>query len=260
MRRCAEKGLVYYQFDSFPDDAVQHALFTRLGGVSRSPFASLNLGRSVGDDPEAIEQNYARVCEVLNVARGQLVTAHQVHSDHVAVVGPADAGKLLSLTDALMSDSPDVTLTLRFADCVPVLLADPVKGVVGVAHAGWKGSLNRIAARTIEAMEAQYGCRAADVVAGIGPSIGPCCYRIREDVAAGVREAFADTDGILWSDPDGSTVFDLWEANRRVLNEAGVSRVEMSGLCTSCRCNEFYSHRREDGRTGRAAVFIRLQR
>lgn len=259
MRRRQDNGLVYYQFEALSAcSGLIHGVFTRLGGDSQPPFATLNLGRGVGDAPAAVEENYRRIARALGVEPTSFVTGYQVHSDHVVVVTNDMAGQLLPATDALVTQASRVTLTLRFADCVPILLFDPTQRAIGVAHAGWKGTLSRIAGKAIRAMEAAFGSRPEDIIAGIGPSIGPCCYEIGPDVLEQVEAVFGDTDGLLQDNPHGRVHLDLWAANRRVLAEEGVRVIELGNLCTSCHKDEFYSHRGEAGLTGRFGAFVAL--
>jgi YfiH family protein len=145
---------------------------------------------------------------------------------------------------------------LRFADCTPVLLHDPVRRVVGLAHGGWRGIAAGVARRAVQAMRDAYGCRPADIVAGIGPAIGPCCYEVGEDVAGAIGRAFPGAPGLLSPRPNGRWHLDLWSAARLQLVGAGVRRVHVAGVCTACRTDEWYSHRAERGRTGRHAVVI----
>ena len=260
MHRREENGLVYYQFEAWAAHSdLIHGVFTRLGGVSRPPFATLNLGRGVPDEPSAIDENYRRICAFLGLDRSSLVTSYQTHSDHVVVVDDAMAAQLLPATDALVTQSPRVALTLRFADCVPILLFDPVQRAIGIVHAGWKGTLSRIAGKTAEAMAAAFGSRPSNLMAGIGPSIGPCCYEVGADVRRQISATFGRVDGLLQPRAGDRVHLDLWAANRRVLEEAGVQDIETGGLCTSCHRDEFYSHRGEAGVTGRFGAFLALK-
>ena len=261
MRRYQDHSLVYYQFQSLSSqEDVRHGVFTRLGGISTTPYDTLNLGRTVGDSDQAVQENYRRICRELRFSRESLVTGYQVHSDVVAVVGPAERGIVIPTTDALITDSSAVSLTLRFADCVPVLFYDPCRRVIGIAHAGWKGTVDRICAKVIAKLEAVFGSRPSDVIAGIGPAIGPCCYQVGEDVVQHVVEAFPYADELLLPQSDGSVHFDLWAANRRQLEDAGVTAIEEARLCTACHRDEFFSHRADRGKTGRFGAFIALGR
>jgi YfiH family protein len=253
-------GLVYYRFaNSASHDGVFHGVFTRLGGVSSSPYDSLNVGHFVGDHREAVETNHDLICQVLDISRGDVTAAQQVHGSRVALVGLEDRGRVIPATDALITDAPGVALLLRFADCLPVLLYDPVRRVVGLAHAGWRGTVKRIAAKMVLAMMDAYGSRPADIIAGLGPCIGPCCYQVGGEVIEPVKENFDHWPGLLRPQGDGSVHFDLREANRRQLAELGVEDIEVSQLCTACRTDEFFSYRAEGGHTGCFAVVLGMR-
>ena len=259
MRREENNGLLYYRFHSLAAcGEIVHGVFTRLGGISRPPYHWLNVGKSVGDDQEAVDANHDLICRTLGIGRSDIATAYQVHGANVAVVGPEDRGRVALQTDALVTHSPGVFLMLRFADCVPMAFYDPVQHAIGLAHAGWKGTLGKAAQKTVEAMMETCGSRAADLIACIGPSIGPCCYQIGGNVVKLVNEVFPHQPQLLHQQGDGSRHFDLWEANRLQLAALGVHQIEVSGLCTACHNDEFFSHRADNGRTGRFAVVMGL--
>ena len=260
MLRHQINSLVYYRFTNFAShDEVLHGVCTRLGGVSPSPCESLNVGHLVGDDHKLVEANHDLIYQTLGVSRRYVATAHQVHGSRVALVGPEDRGRVVPATDALITDTPGVALMLRFADCLPILLYDPVRQAIGLAHAGWKGTIKGIAAKTVWAMVEAYGSRPADIVAGLGPCIGPCCYQVGTEVIESVKANLNHWQGLLQPQGDGSVHFDLWEANRRQLAEGGVGKIEVSQLCTACRTDEFFSHRAEGGHTGRFAVILGMR-
>jgi YfiH family protein len=156
----------------------------------------------------------------------------------------------------LITDAPGVALMLRFADCLPVLLYDPVRRAIGLAHAGWRGTVAGIAAKAISAMTEAYGSRPGDIIADLGPCIGPCCYQVGTDVIELVKANFNPWQELLHPQGDGSLHFDLREANRRQLAELGVEEIEMIQLCTACRTDEFFSYRAEGGHTGCFAVVL----
>ncbi len=247
----------YYRFASIPPQAAQHAVFTRLGGASQGFCASLNVGRTVGDDPAHVEANHAAIYAAFGIEPAQVVCGRQVHGDHVARVTHAHGGQVLPATDALITDAPGLALMLRFADCTPVLLAAPRVGAVGLAHAGWRGTVARIAAKTALAMVAAFGCRPDEILAGIGPAIGPCCYEVGPEVEDAVRATFPGADELFTHPtPGGRAHLDLWAANALQLREVGVTQVECAALCTACQRHVFYSHRADGGRTGRFAALI----
>jgi YfiH family protein len=251
-----KNGLVYYQFSVLADcGPLSHGIFTRLGGVSPPPFAALNLGNSVGDDPRAVQENHERVCRALGIRCDVLVTSHLKHTARVLEVGPAQGGSCVGQADGLICQAPGVYLIMRFADCVPLLLYDPVRHVVGIAHAGWRGTLAGVA-RSVARVMVEGGCRPKDIRVGIGPSVGPCCYEVGPEVVAAARQAGWPVGELFWPGNGPRPHFDLWEANRRQLLNLGIEQIEVAGLCTACHSDEFYSHRAEQGRTGRFGAVI----
>ncbi|MBN2305218.1 MAG: peptidoglycan editing factor PgeF [Anaerolineae bacterium] len=260
MRRINGTGPVYYQFEQWAaQPGLVHGIFTRLGGVSAAPWASLNLGGTVGDAPDAVRENLRRVYAALAVDESRVCSVWQVHSaDAVVVRDPAPERGWLARADGMVTDRPDLPLVMRFADCTPILLYDPVRHVVGIAHAGWRGTVLGAGPSTLATMQTAFGTRPQDVQAGIGPSIGPERYQVGEEVAEAVREAFGQLDGLVRRADDGSAYFDLWAANQLVLERAGVTQIEVAGICTASRTGEFFSHRAEAGRTGRFGAVIAL--
>lgn len=258
LKRLEREGLVYYRFEMWPQ--LKHGIFTRKGGVSAEPWASLNVGGNVGDDPGAVRENHVRMYDALGVRGDRACTVWQVHSaDVVLVDGPVRGRRWLEAADAMITDRADTPLSMRFADCTPLLFVDPVRGVIGVAHAGWRGTAQGMGSAVVQAMADAYGSRPADIQAGIGPSIGPAHYQVGEEVVEAVEHYFGTTDGLISRDPaDGSAYLNLWEANRLDLERAGVGEVAVAGLCTVERNDEFFSHRHERGRTGRFGVVLSL--
>lgn len=258
MQRHTHDSLVYYTFDSLAGiHAVKHAVSTRHGGTSPAPFHSLNLGHAVGDSPSNVARNTDLLYGLLDFPSGAGVTTNQVHGALVAAVGPRERGSSLDGFDALVTNIPGLPLLLRFADCVPILLFDPVKRAVGVAHSGWRGTVMKITAATVRAMTDAFGTRPHDLIAAIGPSIGPCCYCIGPNVIDAVRQSFARADRLL-SERGGKTYLDLWQANVHQLVALGVQQIELAGTCTAEHTHDFYSARREQNRTGRFGAIIAL--
>ena len=264
----------YLSFESF--DAIRGIdaiVTTRHGGESTGPFATLNLGLRTGDDPDVVRRNRARAASIVGAAPAWLTFGRQVHEARVAVVGNESRGDVFDATDALVTNAALVPLVILPADCAAIFFFDPVRRAAGIAHAGWRGAVARIAARTVEAMRDAFGSQPEDILAAIGPSIGPCCYEVGSEVIDAVTEVFpAHTDELL-IEPDMASAgsfrasvnedrkhFDLWRANEIVLGDAGVheDRIETSRLCTSCRTDLFYSHRAEKGNTGRFGGIVML--
>jgi hypothetical protein len=257
MRRIQKNGLAWYEFTG-PGFAFQHAILTRLGGVSAPPFDSLNLGDGIGDDPAAVRENHHRVFAALGIAREQVVSPHQVHGKHVVRVTAADGGSLIPETDALITDTPGLALMLRFADCTPVLFYDPVQHAVGLAHAGWRGAAAGVVPATVQEMAAEFGSRPADLWAGIGPAIGPAHYAVGPEVVTAISQSLP-ADARVAERRDGQWYLDLPSAVALQLRASGVERVARSGLCTFSHTGEWYSYRGEAGRTGRFGVVVVLR-
>jgi YfiH family protein len=258
LKRVCSEGLAYYQFDFWPD--LKHGIFTRNGGTSHAPWSSLNLGGNVGDDPKSVRRNHELMYAALGLSERRACTVWQVHSaDVVMVTEPVRGRRWLALADGMITNRAETPLAMRFADCTPLLFHDRTKGVIGIAHAGWRGTILGVARRMVEAMVQAYDCNPADIQAGIGPSIGPERYQVGEEVVAAVKDYFCTTDGLIRRDPsDNTAYFDLWAANQLDLERAGVRQIEVAGICTARRTDEFYSHRAEKGRTGRFGAVLSL--
>jgi YfiH family protein len=255
------------RFTSLDSPDLVHAVTTRQGGVSKPPHDTLNMSFSRPDDPVAVQENRRRVFGALEISPERVVQAGQIHGNDVLVVDERHAGRgaldrpsVLPPHDALITNTSDLYLLACFADCVPLLFFDPVQRAVGVAHAGWQGTVKYIGAATVAAMTEAFGTEPADLRVVIGPSAGPCCYNVWPHVADVVRGAFSDDPDVL-SQRNGETFCDLWTANVVTLMRSGVPReqIEVSGLCTICHADRFFSHRAEKGQTGRIAAIIGIR-
>jgi polyphenol oxidase len=259
MQEIVNGPLRYYQFASFDPAHVSHAVFTRHGGVSPEPYDSLNMSVSTGDARHNVEENRTRAFRALERRPESVADLWQVHSADVVVADEANGPRgCLGKADALITNRPDVTLFLRFADCVPIVLHDPRRQVVGLVHAGWRGTLLKAAAAAVDAMTETYGSAPSDILAGIGPSIGPCHYAVGPEVVLKTREAFPNAADDLLAGRDGVVHLDLWAANELTLRLAGVEHIESAAMCTACHSDEFFSHRGEQTRTGRFAALVGL--
>ncbi len=265
-------GITYLHFAEIDGlGLVTHAFSARLGGVSQPPYDSLNLGYQVADDPEAVGENRRRFLAGLGIDRTRLVSAEQVHGDRVAVVDekllelgrqrPDELNPLLSATDAMATAIPGVALAIFTADCVPILIIDPVRRAIGAAHAGWQGTVRKIAARTVRAMQGSFGTRPEDCLVAMGPSIGPCCYEVDARVIDRIHENFSDPDRLATPRDEGKWLLDLWAANSQSLQETGVKEENLliSGCCTACQPGLFFSHRAGKGKSGRMAAVVMLR-
>ena len=244
---------------------ASHGFSTRLGGVSGGIWQSMNLGLSRGDDRSRVRENYRRFCTAAGVDGGRLVMNDQVHSDKVRYVTAADCKADLYAPsgfqgDGLVTDVPGVTLVVFTADCIPVLLYDPVRRAVGAVHAGWRGTAAGIAARGVEAMVG-LGCQPKDILCAIGPGIGPCCFETHADVPDAMKAALGGSARPYIQElPEGKFKVDLKGLNAQWLKEAGVAEahIAVSPACTACQNDRYWSHRATAGVRGSGASMIML--
>ncbi len=246
---------------------IKHGFSTRFGGVSEGVYSSLNLGLKTGDKPNNVKENIKRFASAVGVNHENLVISDQVHGNVVKVVNNEDSRKGYlkqkdyNGIDGLITNVPDIPLMAIFADCVPIFFVDIVKKVVGIGHAGWKGTKLKIGEKIVQTMADTYDSRIDEIIAVIGPSIGKCCYEVDSGVAEQFDKDFRNTSTFIFSEEKkGKYRLDLWEANRIVLNEAGIlnKNIIISNLCTGCNSDLFYSYRKENGNTGRMGAIIQL--
>jgi len=249
---------------------VVHGFGTRLGGVSQPPFESLNLGMSVGDDPEAVRVNRRRFFGRFGLDPARVVRVRQVHGDSICRVDETLAARpgfpqILvdegSGHDGLVTNLPELALVVTTADCQPILIHDPNHGAVATIHAGWRGTAKGIVTRALGVMAAAYGTRAEECLAAVGPSIRGCCYEVDATVTDAMAEALPGWRAHAVPTRPGHVRLDLAGVNRALLEASGVrrDRIADTGLCTSCRTDLFFSHRAEKGRTGRMMNLILLR-
>jgi YfiH family protein len=261
MIRSEANGIPYYSFGVLAEhEGIVHAVFTRLGGVSAPPYRGLNVGHSVGDDPVAVEANHDIIFRALGVPGAEVVTAWQVHSSRAAIVDERDVGQVVPQTDALITGVPGVHLLLRFADCLPIFLFDPVREVVALGHAGWRGTAAEIASHMVQAMMDSFGTDPEHLIASLGPAIGPCCYQVGEEVVQAIEPTIHDRQAAIHHLDDSRFSLDLWEANRQHLLSRGVRSIEVARICTACHADEFFSHRADGGTTGRFAALVGMRK
>ena len=248
-------------FSGFSRAGFLTACSCRFHGESDLVPGSLNLALHVGDNRNKVLRNRQKFAAAIGVKPERFTTCAQVHGNHVQVITEDLIGRgafsfedAVPETDALITNLTDVPLLLFYADCVPVLLADPVTGAIGLAHAGWRGTAAQIVKKTVQAMTEAFGVRPADLLAAIGPSIGSCCYEV-DDV---VRNRMPDYETCFTANCDGKYLLDLWQVNRQQLLEAGIvpSNISMAGVCTNHNPELFFSYRYENGKTGRMGVCV----
>ena len=251
-------ALRVFRFDTFPAMEITHGVFSRRGGVSPSPWESLNVGGNLGDQPERVAENRRRAFGALGLDPSEAYDVWQVHSAEIVVVREPRRGEALLRADGMVTDRPGLTLSMRFADCVPILVYDPARRAVGMAHAGWLGTVRQAARQLVRTMVEAFGTQPQDLVAGLGPSIGAHHYPVGPEVAAQIEASLGAAARDHLSSVDGRTLLDLWSANRWLLEGEGVRQIEVAGLCTACDLENWFSHRGEKGRTGRLSALLSL--
>lgn len=255
-----KNSLRFFTFESFPKDQVVHGIFSRKGGVSPEPWASLNLGGLNGDERANVIENRRRIFSTMGRPVSSIFDVWQVHSaDVICAEQPRPLDKPHQKADAIVTNRPEITLFMRFADCVPVFFYDPIKRVVAIAHAGWQGTVKNVVGQTVRTMQERYGCCAADIQAGIGPSIGQDHYEVGSEVVDHVKKVLGERAGEVLAPSDGKHKLDLWATNRILLERAGVLHIEIAGICTACHVEDWYSHRAEKGSTGRFGAMLALR-
>jgi YfiH family protein len=251
-------GICSFTFASLDLYGLPHAIVGRRGGVSPAPWESLNLGGTVGDASERVAENRRRAFAALELSLSSAFDVWQVHSAEVVLAEGPRGSRPIVQADAILTRERSVTLFMRFADCVPVLLFDPRQGAIGLVHAGWLGTVRKTVQTAVRKMKAAFGTRPEDLLAGIGPSIGPDHYTVRDDVVGHVRRSLGASAEEHLRMRDGAIHLDLWSASRALLEAEGVRQIEVAGLCTGCNTGDWYSHRAEAGRTGRFGALITL--
>lgn len=245
---------------------VRHGFSTRLGGVSEGMWASLNLGISRGDDPDHVRENYRRFFAAIGVEGGRLAMTNQIHGGAVRTVTTADLkadpyDKVTYEADGLMTDLPGVALVIYSADCIPILFYDPERRVIAAVHAGWRGTAAGIATAAVARMKDVYGCRPENILAAIGPGIGPDCFETHEDVPNAMTAALSTA--VLQHikiKENGKFSVDLKGVNAMRLEQAGLdpAHIAVSQVCTACDQERFWSHRRQGTSRGSMAAAIQL--
>jgi hypothetical protein len=238
-------------------EGLLHGFMGRRGGRSVGPFAGLNVSYRVGDDNEVVSQNVCDVKHLVGIHDGKIVTMKQVHGDGIVEVKDKtlkEAGE----ADGMVTAEAGIHLGVLTADCVPILLVAPKRRLVAAVHAGWRGTLMGIAAKMVGHFDNRYGVGPEDIEAALGPSIGACCYEVKENVTDPLREKWGNIAGANIQARDGKSFVDLRKLNRGILESAGVpaKQIFQIGPCTSCAPDEFFSYRREKKETGRQISFI----
>lgn len=256
----------YLTYNSLSEiNFINHAFSTRLGGVSEGEFTSMNMAFNRGDNPESVTENYKRICKSAGFDFDSLTASAQDHNTFVRAVTSENKGvgiykpRDLQSVDALVTNEKGVTLVTYYADCTPLFFVDTKKKAIGLAHAGWRGTVGRIGEKVVKKMTELYGTNPADIVAAIGPAISVCCYEVDKPCADNFY-ALSDLDSSRFVFPkeNGKYMIDLLETNRQILVAAGVKNenITISDICTNCNSELLWSHRATKGKRGTMSAFM----
>ncbi len=261
--------VVYLTFPVLEETGiVRHLFSTRIGGVSKGDCESMNLSYARGDEKEAVDENFRRIAEIFGMGPERIVCSKQTHTTNVRRVTEADCGKGVVYpldyddVDGLITNVPGILLCTSYADCVPLYFVDTENKAIGLSHSGWRGTVNKMGKRTLQAMGEAFGTRPEKVTAAIGPSICRDCYEVDEEVAKQFRKAFpGEWEYLLYEGKKpGKYQLDLWEANKRVLLREGIlpENLSVPDVCTCCNSKYLFSHRASCGKRGNLAAVMEL--
>lgn len=259
----------YIQFANFKkhDSILTHCFSTRLGGVSTGECYSLNFGFNRKDSRKNVLENYNRICNSLDIKIENLVFSNQVHGIKIWKATEADRGKGIFKEsdikgyDGLVTDRREVALVTFYADCVPVFFLDPIRRVAGMVHSGWRGTVSRISAEMVSLMASEYNCKRSDILVSVGPSIGECCFEVGEEVYTEFIDRLPLSSSFCIKKPEGKWFINLQGIIKRTLEDEGINKdnIYVSGICTKCNKDMFFSHRGDNGKTGSLAGFMQLR-
>lgn len=263
-------GVLFLTFPSLEKTRlVSHAFSTRVGGVGKGDYATMNFSFTRGDVREDVLENYNRMANALSVEREKMVLSYQTHTTNIRTVTAQDGGKGILTerdyrdVDGLITNVPGMTLVTFYADCVPLYFLDPIHQAIGLSHSGWRGTVNRMGQVTLDAMNQEYGSKPEDMIACIGPSICMDCYEIGEEVAIEFEQAFDENyhKDILFNKGNGKYQLDLWKSNEIILREAGIPKdnITVTDVCTCCNPELLFSHRKHGERRGNLCAFLSLK-
>lgn len=246
---------------------VYHGFSTRLGGVSKGIYHSMNLSYTRGDDAKSVDENFERFCTSIHMDWKKICSTDQTHTANVRVVTEEDMGhgiqrpKKYFDIDGQVTNVPGIPLISYHADCVPLFFVDPIKKAIGLSHSGWKGTVARIGANTIKAMTENYGSNPEDIITVIGPSICQKCYEVSKDVADAFQAEFRVSDTLIYKKENEKYQLNLWEANKQVMLDAGIlpEHITVTKWCTGCHPERLWSHRKSGNDRGSLAAFLCLK-
>ncbi len=259
--------LVYIQFPKLLEcEGIRHVFSTRHGGVSKGDSASMNLSFNKDTDPQNVIKNFEILCGSVGIDTENLVLSHQTHTNNVKTVDESHRGTGISKppfcdVDGMVTNKPGVALVTQYADCTPLVFYDPVKKVIATSHSGWRGTVRLIGKCTVDKMVSGFGCKREDIIAGIGPCIGKCCYEVDDVVVDEFKKlSFLNLDDMIFPTKNGKYMLDLSEANRQILIHSGIKseNIDVGDICTCCNSEDLHSHRATKGRRGNLALIIEL--
>lgn len=268
-----KNGVEFLTFPAFSKSGiVDHLFSTRIGGVSEGCCSTMNFSFTRGDKKEAVLENYRRMAGVLQCGMEDFVCSDQTHTTNIRLVTREDGGKGVLRekdyrdVDGLITKEPGLMLVTFYADCVPLYFLDPVRGAVGLAHSGWRGTVQRMGAKMVESMKEAFGSRPEELLTAIGPSICQDCYEVSADVADAFREAFPDKEVqneiLRETVPNIKYHLNLQKANERIFRECGIpgENISVADLCTCCNPQYLFSHRASQGKRGNLSAFLGLRK
>lgn len=263
-----KNGVLYFTFPLFEKQRnLKHCFSSRIGGVSDGIFKSMNLNAGRGDDPEKVNENIKIICEATSIDKNSLVAGAQTHSVNVRQVSLKHKGigiyksKDKTDVDALITNEKNLTLVTFHADCVPIYFYDTKNKAIGLAHAGWRGTVNEIVKEVLNSMNKAFNTQGEDIIAAIGPSIGQCCFEVKEDVATKFYALkYLKTENFVKKTNYDKFYINLWEVNKQILLNCGVkpSNIVVSNICTSCYSELLFSHRKSKGKRGTMVAMLCL--
>lgn len=260
-----KNDLVYITFREFEKYSfISHAFSTRLGGVSTDIYSSLNLGFKRGDDYKNVYENYKILCSAININQDDIVFGQLTHNNNVRKVTAIDRGKgiikPLDYTDidALITNEDNIPLAMTFADCVPIFFLEPINKVIAIAHSGWRGTVKQIGKKVVEIMENDYNCNLKNIIIGIAPSIGGCCFEVDKEVYLQFENMDCLPNNWFEKSVPNKYNINMWSIIKNMFVKMGIpnDNIIVTDLCTKCNCNVFFSHRATNGKRGSMAGVI----
>lgn len=267
-KKQVKNNIIYFSIPSFDEtNLVKNCFTSRIGGVSSPPYDSLNFGLKTKDSDANVRQNYEIISELLNINTENIIISDQVHKDNILIVDNSYRSQDIFLNnrikevDALITNKSNIALLTIYADCVPIFILDKKKSVIALAHAGWRGTLKKIGKQVIQKMVEVYNTNPHDCIVAIGPSIGQCCYEVDNLVIDKFKSYYTDINQFVIEKKEDKFQLNLWRANEISLIECGIPKenITISNICTKCNNNLFFSHRADNGKTGRMAAILQLK-